>query len=171
VYRPLTTHRQSQFRRASVMLLTWVLFALWHGGTWNFLWWGLLNGLVLACHRMWRRPLRRIFSFPGRSFFSRAVWLIFFIPSMALFRSPDVQTAVDYAWRMFTLAPGPRGASLPWAGVIAILLAAHVASRRWYEEGVFAKWQWPARIATVSAFSTMLALWSTSDKPFIYFQF
>lgn len=39
------------------MLVTWTLTGLWHGISWNFVWWGWLNGLLLLLSQE-LRPLR-----------------------------------------------------------------------------------------------------------------
>lgn len=41
----------------TAMLITWLLTGLWHGASWNFIVWGLLNGAILLLSRE-LRPLR-----------------------------------------------------------------------------------------------------------------
>src|SRR5205823_1422194 len=36
------------------LLLTMILGGLWHGASWNFILWGLLHGLLLVGHRLFR---------------------------------------------------------------------------------------------------------------------
>ncbi len=51
LYIPLGGNRGSPTATERNLLLTMVLGGLWHGASWNFLFWGLLHGLALAAER------------------------------------------------------------------------------------------------------------------------
>ncbi len=107
VYIPLGGNRSRATRN---LLITMGLAGLWHGAGWNFLAWGLVNGIWLAVeHRLknpagassgttgWRRALRILFVFHG-------VCL-----GWVLFRAPDLRTASAYYARL--LLPPYQGRS------------------------------------------------------------
>ena len=63
IYVPLGGGRESSWRRTRNLLLTFALSGLWHGAAWNFVVWGLLNGIYVAAghasrngrERLWQR--------------------------------------------------------------------------------------------------------------------
>ena len=70
VFYPLSTCRASQkmtkvFRRLPLWLatlVTWTLTGLWHGAGWNFVLWGLFNGLFILISQELRPLRRRLFA-------------------------------------------------------------------------------------------------------------
>ena len=48
IYIPLGGSRCSKLRCSFNLLITFLVSGLWHGASWNFVIWGLLNGLILA---------------------------------------------------------------------------------------------------------------------------
>lgn len=53
VYIPLGGNRVGPFRWFCNLLIVWALTGLWHGASWNFVWWGLLFGVVLILEKKW----------------------------------------------------------------------------------------------------------------------
>lgn len=47
VYIPLGGNRVSKIKHIRNILIVWTLTGLWHGASWNFVWWGLLYGVIL----------------------------------------------------------------------------------------------------------------------------
>ena len=47
VYIPLGGNRRGRARQYFNLAVVWLLTGLWHGASWNFVVWGLLNGLVI----------------------------------------------------------------------------------------------------------------------------
>jgi D-alanyl-lipoteichoic acid acyltransferase DltB (MBOAT superfamily) len=54
LYIPMGGNRGSQVRVARNLLLTMGLGGLWHGAGWTFVIWGLMHGVYLIVHRLWR---------------------------------------------------------------------------------------------------------------------
>ena len=52
VYFPLGGSRCSKYRNYANILITFTLSGLWHGASWTFIIWGLLNGVCLAAEKM-----------------------------------------------------------------------------------------------------------------------
>ncbi len=59
VFLPLAAARNATWWRNLSLLLSMVLFGLWHKGSPPFLCWGVYNGLLLVAHRQWQRLQRR----------------------------------------------------------------------------------------------------------------
>ena len=55
LYIPLGGNRGSELQTYRNLMLTMVLGGLWHGASWNFVFWGFLHGIGLAITRWWLR--------------------------------------------------------------------------------------------------------------------
>src|SRR5690242_21641468 len=51
---PLGGSRDGEWHTARNLFLTMALGGLWHGASWNFVVWGMYNGLLLIGHRAFR---------------------------------------------------------------------------------------------------------------------
>lgn len=58
LYIPLGGNRKGKGRKYCNVLITFAVSGLWHGAQWNFVFWGLLNGLYQVIGD-WLRPVRR----------------------------------------------------------------------------------------------------------------
>ena len=62
VYIPLGGSRQGELKTVCNLLIVWLLTAIWHGGTANFLVWGMLIFVIIALERqVEKREIFRIF--------------------------------------------------------------------------------------------------------------
>ena len=69
------------------LLLTWTIMGIWHGASWRFAFWGLINGLLVLIHRIYKTNLKKfyflkifsnpIFSFPITLFTTMSTWIYF----------------------------------------------------------------------------------------------
>ena len=55
LYIPLGGNRGSTMLTYRNLFLTMTLGGLWHGASWNFVWWGMYHGCLLAAHRAFRQ--------------------------------------------------------------------------------------------------------------------
>ena len=91
LYIPLGGNRKGPPRMYANIMVTMLLGGLWHGASWNFVFWGGLHGVSLAIHKAWMAlnpfaslkenpAFRVIWSFVSRllTLGSRASWLDFF---------------------------------------------------------------------------------------------
>lgn len=51
LYIPLGGNRQGEFNTYRNLFLTMLIGGLWHGAAWNFVWWGIYQGLILIIYR------------------------------------------------------------------------------------------------------------------------
>ena len=138
VYRPLGGSRVGDARFAFNLIFTWMLIGLWHGAAWNFVLWGLWNGVVLAIYSVGMRRKRwALPAFPGKLFCGWLLIVASNLFSSIFFRSPSAADAGGLLERLFTWAPG-REIAPEWWGVLALLLGVHALSFWHYQEDVLA---------------------------------
>lgn len=53
LYIPLGGNRGGKLSTYRNLILTMLIGGLWHGAAWNFVVWGGLHGVALACHKVW----------------------------------------------------------------------------------------------------------------------
>ena len=108
VYIPLGGSRVSLPRHVFNILVVWSLTGLWHGAAWNYLLWGLLNGLLLLFEKFvlhgrvdtFPRPLRRLYT----------SFLI--LVSMTVFYFEDIPSLCAALQKMFLFTPSSWAALL-----------------------------------------------------------
>lgn len=57
LYISLGGNRKGRIRTYVNLFLTMLLGGLWHGASWNFIFWGAFHGIALAIHKFWRSLL------------------------------------------------------------------------------------------------------------------
>jgi len=93
VYIPLGGNRKRVFFN---LFVTWFLTGFWHGASWNFVIWGLYNGLFIMLERLFKKWFERI---PA---VIRHIYLIVVVDiGFVFFYQPDLGRAVDYIKVMF----------------------------------------------------------------------
>jgi len=146
LYIPLGGNRRGKLRTYVNLAITMLLGGLWHGANWTFVVWGLLHGVGLEAHKLWRewRPLppttngrphraTRVLSWAATYSFVCLGWIFF--------RAPDFATAAIVLRKVLGLTAG--GASwfyLPLFIALPVFLAAHVIGARLQGRGA-ASWK------------------------------
>jgi alginate O-acetyltransferase complex protein AlgI len=180
VFFPLGGTRGGRWRTARNLLLTMTLCGLWHGASWNWLLFGLLQGLLLCGHRAFRAaaqvrpwldgPLR---TRPGTAARVALTFLVFML-TLVFVRSSTLAQAGTMFYRLFVPCGG-AGSPLHLSGLAytaVVVAVAHALGRqnRWrkIEE------RWPDLVrgcAYAAVFMLALLLAPATGKAFIYFQF
>lgn len=120
VYIPLGGNRKGEWHTLLNLLCVWVLTALWHGSTWNFLLWGLMLWVLIVLERQLER-------LGAGKLFSKGVlkalphlYLWFVIPiSWMCFAITDLSQLGIYLGRMFGVAEGLRVSKGDWVKALA----------------------------------------------------
>jgi len=55
IYIPLGGNRKGEVRTYANLFMTFLLGGIWHGAGWTFVFWGILHGLALVIHRIWKK--------------------------------------------------------------------------------------------------------------------
>jgi alginate O-acetyltransferase complex protein AlgI len=107
VFFPLGGMRRSRLRVAFNVLATFLLSGLWHGASWNFILWGVLNGAAVLPAALWRRKKRApareaVWPWPAlRTFSTVLLTFLFICLTWVFFRAPDLPAALLILKRIF----------------------------------------------------------------------
>ncbi|MDC9722468.1 MAG: MBOAT family protein [Urechidicola sp.] len=99
---------KTKLSRYWIILIVFFSMGLWHGAGWNFIVWGLLNGVFLIFevgtkkHRKYLiNKINIPFLFPVFEFSWRIIWYHSLAFSLIFFRSPSFDIALEYLDNLF----------------------------------------------------------------------
>ncbi len=181
LYVSLGGNRSTPARTYRNLFLTMLLGGLWHGAAWNFVAWGVWQGLGLVGHRLWMarsKSPRRPKALPDRSrAFSWSGWVMtmgFVFYGWLLFRAGSWKQVLALSEQLGQL-------TIPaWAASYVYYLATFAAPLVLMET-----WQYRARDLLVALKRPLwsrsilqgilligiVVFWEKQKVPFIYFQF
>ena len=180
LYIPLGGNRKGTFRTYANIMITMLLGGLWHGASWNFIFWGGLHGLSLAIHKAWMAldPVaslkeNAVFRFFW-SLFSRFLTLGVVVLGWIFFRAETWDTATQCVGRILSWSQDGTHLVSPYilAAIIGVVVVHFCIQkdRLWSQEIVLRPL--PIRIVAYSSLGLLLVcLAATDSAPFIYFQF
>ena len=93
-----TIFRYRKWRKQSTVIalfITWILFGIWHGAGWNFMFLGLLQALAIYFEFLTKKWRAKVFlRIPGfwRRWLGRLVTYFFYSISLVFFFSPDLRS-------------------------------------------------------------------------------
>jgi alginate O-acetyltransferase complex protein AlgI len=76
VFFPMATLRREVWWRNLVLVISMVVFGLWHNATWLFVIWGCYHGLLLVGHRLVQQLERRFDWDPQLAFWTPLSWIV-----------------------------------------------------------------------------------------------
>lgn len=157
-------------------LLTMTLIGLWHGIAWNFVLFGVLNGLALRVNRGIAEGLARVMPF-SVALFERGLLILTLCVTGNIFLFADTQTLVNLANPAALSLLHPDSFAALRLGTIGLALACalpFVVNEMVLRNDVFARPQsrifWDLVIAAGFACLTVL-LFSAREAGFVYVQF
>ncbi len=177
LYFPLGGSRVGPVRAYWNLWLTMFLIGIWHGASWTFVCYAILQSMAMVIHRFaYRRSGRTrdtVDRWQVHAF--KVFWALQFVVfSRILFRATDLQNAIDITARLgsgtYTVAQVSAGV---WAMLVVTFLA-HYTPRRWFEsiETRFMAMPAPAQGVALACVGFALSFIATSEVvPYIYFQF
>jgi alginate O-acetyltransferase complex protein AlgI len=178
LYIPLGGNRGSTLFTFRNLIITMVLGGLWHGASWQFMFWGLLHGALLVCHRTFRRivpaptgvaPLPQRFAGTLATFLAVSfAWIFFRAPSMAS-AGLIVTSLVGCGWQPIVVS------HLDVAGVVLLALTMPIAEMWWLRHAPKDLVALHRPVRTAMILTCGVVVWvlfaATSSQRFIYFQF
>ena len=97
VYIPLGGNRKGKVRTYVNLLVTFIVTGLWHGAAWNFVLWGLYNGILLAIERLTQtrftlgKTVDQLLETPAGHFLKIFYAMVFFVFGLTIFRSANLE--------------------------------------------------------------------------------
>jgi alginate O-acetyltransferase complex protein AlgI len=172
LYIPLGGNRKGPTRTYINLILVMLIGGLWHGASWNFLIWGGMHGAWLAlerfCHKRSPISIPSLLRCPLTFIFVSLMW----IP----FRSPDLDSAINYASKLWPANSADSGLvsaaiNTPYLAMslIVAFIIAFFGINSWSFTRHLSAW----KLALCASFlaAAAIALACQSYNPFIYFIF
>ena len=97
VYIPLGGNRVKKGRWIINLFIVWTLTGLWHGASWNFMFWGLYYGIILVIEKLFLNKLLE----KSPSFIKWLYSIILIIIGWTIFRIEDISLLRETLHKMF----------------------------------------------------------------------
>jgi len=179
LYISLGGSRKGTGRTYANLMTTMLLCGLWHGASWNFVFWGGLHGSALAVHREWKR--REWLAFLGDrpvllfvwNIVARLLTLTVVLAGWIFFRARSWTAACDYLGRILTWSHGTRLVSPFIIPAVAAVFITHLFVNKDCNWAHTVPQSSPlTRVVVYASLITLLVfLGATNAVPFIYYQF
>jgi len=148
VFMKMTGRRATRARLYGATLVSMTLCGLWHGASWNFIFWGALHGLYLVIYYNWRAlPLARrvapLFDGWWGPLLARGLTFLCVVVGWVFFRARDWNAALALLGAMAGRGAG-TGAALNLDSKAAFLWIAALLSLAWFAPNV-QQWMAPVR--------------------------
>jgi D-alanyl-lipoteichoic acid acyltransferase DltB (MBOAT superfamily) len=179
VYIPLGGSRSgSRARHFAVLLVTFTVSGFWHGASWNFVVWGLLNGLFylplvffgkhkrhieIVAKGRWLPSIREAVQIALTFAVTLVAWVFF--------RADSLPHAIDYLGQMLTTpwTSVQWVSGLPYVGALMLLEWVQREKEHVLQIEASPIWlRWPVYYALIGV---IFLFGNTGHVPFIYFQF
>ena len=184
LYFPLGGNRKGPFRRYANLFVTMLIGGLWHGASWNFVFWGGIHGAALTLNHLWRN-LTAKWGFATPVICGRILTLLVVVFAWVPFRAPTLSASLSI-WHdmIMTGTPGATVVTSEWVWLMVACLSGialflpntaqiflqldgsgfSVSRLRWQPN-----WAW----AAVMGVATGIAIASSMVHPtaFLYFRF
>jgi alginate O-acetyltransferase complex protein AlgI len=177
---PLGGERGSGWRIQHSFIVTMTLGGLWHGASWNFVIFGVVHGLLIVGHRMFRefaekRPrLEDVLNTRLGNACCVALTFLSCCFTMVLFRGSSFEQIGTLFQRMLIPTAG-LGTPMPAAGLlytyILVGLCHWIAYQSWFKHGLRRVPAEAVGLGYCSILMAALLLAPKSGQAFIYFQF
>ncbi len=180
LYIPLGGSRKGTIRTYINLFIVFTLCGLWHGASWNFILFGVFQGLFMAVERAWlEKQIQKIWKPLAHIYFFFALTI-----SFVIFALPDVSSILAYFHALFV----PSGVTALPSGLaelftptrialipVAVLFSFPIvpAADRWIQTQMSMRMHTVFRsLVVIGLFSVSLVLIAqNSYSPFLYFRF
>lgn len=96
IYIPLGGNKHGKLRTYYNLIITFLIGGFWHGAGWTFIIWGLLHGMAMSAHRLWKNfniQVPKIAAWIITFFFVNVAWIFF--------RADTLSQAIKLIKKMF----------------------------------------------------------------------
>ena len=178
IYIPLGGNRKGKNRTYINLWIVFLVTGIWHGASWNFIFWGLFHGFFIFIERLGLKKL-----LDKCKVINHIYTLFIVIIAWVFFRAPGLKFGIEYLQRMFTINKiniiNPyiiynyknviiMITAILFAGIIQ--LAIKKLDKRKKITNVYKKYVEPVAILGLLTICIMMLV-SNTYNPFIYFRF
>ena len=174
MYIPLGGNRVSKGRLVLNLLVVWAATGIWHGASWNFLFWGLFYFVLLVFEKFWfKKILDKLPRFVGHIY-----GLLLILVGWTIFAVEDMSQLGGYLKSMFGFGAGLMDTAflynlrnyLPLL-IISVIAATPLTKKLWNKlPGTARKMLLPILLAAGLVLATAYLVDGTYN-PFLYFRF
>lgn len=182
VYIPLGGNRRGELCTARNLLIVWALTGLWHGGSGNFLVWGIVLWMLIVVEKRVKSFLDR-HPINGESIWKQLhilphlyLWTVIPVTWMC-FAITDVREMVLYLGRMFGQAPQYTVLTNDWRMALqnygGLFIVSFIAGTPLIKR-LYRRWKDSAAVNVILAVLFWICVWRImveGDNPFLYFKF
>jgi alginate O-acetyltransferase complex protein AlgI len=172
LYIPLGGNKKGKTRQYINLIITMLLGGLWHGASWNFIFWGLIHGIGLIIHKFYRGLVTPVNSL----FYNIFAWLATYLSicvTWVFFRAQSFSNSWIILKKMFVPTGGVEWLYGPAHFIIPIIIFTHLYAQRKKMNTylLFDLSTFTGAFVLIFILMTFFYLGSTVVNPFIYFQF
>jgi alginate O-acetyltransferase complex protein AlgI len=175
--------RNANVRSSVNLWSTMLLVGLWHGASWNFVLWGVVQGTYMIAERLIAKPFRflsKVTHFPKRISKVIVVFIVFICSCVGwvIFRSRDIRSAF---YMLKAILQWQATAHLSFGGmkyqlarllvVVLIVLLVELAGTRPRLRSLYERFVYTRVVFAGLAVLAIVFVGSFSSNSFIYFQF
>jgi alginate O-acetyltransferase complex protein AlgI len=180
LYIPLGGSRCGPVRTYVNLIVTMTLCGLWHGASWNYVMWGLYNGVLLSLHRIGDRALEgkawadRIRSAPAYGVVATTSTLLFVFSGFILVRTENWAGCCVMQCALFGGGSAEMARWVPAQVplLVGLVVLGHLFSGLRPERcSILALPPLPRSAAYLTAVLLLVVFGQGATKSFIYFQF
>jgi D-alanyl-lipoteichoic acid acyltransferase DltB (MBOAT superfamily) len=166
LYIPLGGSRKGELREARNIIISMLVSGLWHGASLNFIFWGLIHGVIHSIGKIFKR----IIYMPAIPLWIRRIVIfIIIVFTWIFFRSSNINDGFIFTERIFTtdfMLP-----QIPLYMALLILLSYIFQWLKEYKKIEFIENRYFKILASCFMIVYLIFLVSNRQSEFIYFQF
>lgn len=174
LYIPLGGNRKGKFQTYINLFVTMLLGGLWHGASWNFVFWGGLHGLYLAIERFFKGNERSDSVKESIFVWGRTIF-VFILTSVTwvFFRSPSADITFQVISKLLFINPeGVAWFFAPALFLVPIIFVGGLISRMGTQKFFELSPEKPFTLSFIAVEYLIVFLFAADNSsPFIYFQF
>jgi D-alanyl-lipoteichoic acid acyltransferase DltB (MBOAT superfamily) len=174
------------FASVWAVLVTWILFGIWHGAGWNFMFLGMMQAIAILYEFFTKKTRAKIFlKLPQtlKLWIGRLLTYLFYGASLVFFFSPDLQSALKVFPGLFKggsiIPEGRIGLVIFSFALIIIFMSVEVIENDYPEFSARIRNFWSGAEKRNKSFRwsiyflalTAIIIFSNEVQEFIYFQF
>jgi D-alanyl-lipoteichoic acid acyltransferase DltB (MBOAT superfamily) len=177
LYIPLGGNRKGEFQTYQNLMITMILGGLWHGAAWNFVFWGLYQGILLCVYRfLEKKSFLKNLSQVWQSILAILFFFILTCYGWLLFRANSLEQVATFTKILLTDF-GDFSLSMPkpsLSGLIGLplLIIYEVIEYQFKDVHFYLRFRPFVRGAFYAVLTTIILMGvSNAPEQFIYFQF